>query len=121
MMIDRIGRLKLIFLVVAALAISLAIACGTDDEPAAAPAPAPTPDLERIITDAVSRVPQGASAAEIQQLVSDSVAAQMAAQPGLSRADIEAIVTSATRDSCRPQRCGRSSTNRYEPCRFQRH
>jgi hypothetical protein len=52
--------------------------------------------LEKIITDAVSRVPQGATAAEIQKLVSDSVSAALAAQPGLSRSDVESIVNSAT-------------------------
>lgn len=85
-------RFTLMLSVFAALAIALAIACGSDDEPEAAP----TPDLEKIISDAVGRVPQGASAAEIQKLVSDSVAAQMQAQPGLTRADVEAIVGSAT-------------------------
>ena len=101
-MFERFIRMKLILLVLAAMVIPLAIACGSDDEPAAAPAPAPTPipaptpDFEKIISDAVSRVPQGATAAEIQKLVSDSVAAALAAQPGLSRSDIESIVNSAT-------------------------
>jgi oligopeptide transport system substrate-binding protein len=102
-MFERFIRMKLILLVLVAMAIPLvAIACGSDDEPVAAPAPAPTPvpaptpDLEKIITDAVSRVPQGATAAEIQKLVSDSVSAALAAQPGLSRSDVESIVNSAT-------------------------
>ena len=100
MMFERFFRMKLILLLLAAMVIPLAIACGSDDEPVAAPAPtpvpAPTPDLEKIISDAVSRVPQGATAAEIQKLVSDSVAAALAAQPGLSRSDVESIVNSAT-------------------------
>ncbi len=95
-MVRRYGRMTFILSILAAMAVSLAIACGSGDEPAATPAPAPTPDLERIISDAVSRVPQGATAAEIQKLVSDSVATQLAAQQGLTREDVEAIVTSAT-------------------------
>ncbi|MCY4528854.1 MAG: ABC transporter substrate-binding protein [Chloroflexi bacterium] len=84
--------------VVAALAF--AVACGGDDEPAPAPTPvpAPTPDFAKLIQDAVGSVPQGASATEIQDLVSNAVNTALAAQPGLTRADVEAIVTSATGD-----------------------
>ncbi len=84
--------------VVAALAF--AVACGGDDEPAPAPTPVPaaTPDFAKLIQDAVGSVPQGASAAEIQDLVSNAVNTALAAQPGLTRADVEAIVTSATGD-----------------------
>ena len=102
-MLYESSRIKLILLVFAAMAVSLvAIACGTDDESVAAPPPpptaipVPTPDWDRIISDAVSRVPQGASAEEIQKLVSDSVAAALAAQPGLTRSDVQSIVNSAT-------------------------
>ena len=81
-------------------ALVFAVACGGDDEPAPAPTPvpAPTPDFAKLIQDAVGSVPQGASAAEIQDLVSNAVNTALAAQPGLTRADVEAIVTSATGD-----------------------
>ena len=41
-------------------------------------------------------MPQGASASEIENLVSNAVNTALAAQPGLTRADVEAIVSSAT-------------------------
>ena len=50
-------------------ALVFVIACGADDE-TPAPAPAPTPDFAKLIQDAVGSMPQGASAAEIQGLVS---------------------------------------------------
>ena len=85
----KLGSVAL-FVAVAALIVS--IACGSSDEEAA-----PTPDVAKIIQDAVSSVPQGASAAEIQKLVSDSVAAGLAGQPaGVTRAEVEAAVNSAS-------------------------
>ena len=94
-------------------ALVFVIACG-DDEPE--PAPAPAVDTAKLIEDAVASAqsasaaeiqksvqaamaaqPQGASAEEIQQLVSESVTAAIAAQPaGLTRADVEAIVSQST-------------------------
>ena len=92
-------------------ALVFVIACGDDE-----PAPAPAVDTAKLIEDAVASAqsasaaeikksveaamaaqPQGASAAEIQKLVSDSVTAAIAAQPaGLTRADVEAIVMQST-------------------------
>ena len=88
----------LLFAAVAAMVVSLACGGGDDDETAApAPPPPPTPDVAGIIKEAVSSVPQGASAAEMQKLVTDSVAAAIAAQPaGVTRADVEAAVISAS-------------------------
>ena len=81
-----------IALIVAAAGLIISIACGTSDEEAA-----PTPDVAKIIQDAVNSVPQGASAAEIQKLVSDSVSAAMGDQPaGVTRADVEAAVNAAS-------------------------
>ncbi len=85
----KLGSVAL-FVAVAALIVS--IACGSSDEEAV-----PTPDVAKIIQDAVSSVPQGASAAEIQKLVSDSVVAGLAGQPaGVTRAEVEAAVNSAS-------------------------
>ena len=85
----KLGSVAL-FVAVAALIVS--IACGSSEEEAA-----PTPDVAKIIQDAVSSVPQGASAAEIQKLVSDSVVAGLAGQPaGVTRAEVEAAVNSAS-------------------------
>ena len=70
-----------------------AVGCGSDSSDAE-----PTPDVGKIIQDALSSAPQGASAAEIQGLVQDSITAAMASQPGLTRADVEAIVQSASGD-----------------------
>ncbi len=54
-------------------------------------------EIEKSVAAALAAQPQGASAAEIQELVSDSVAAAIAAQPaGLTRADVESIVIQAT-------------------------
>lgn len=80
-------------------ALVFVVACGGDDEE---PAPA-TPDFAKLIQDAVGNVPQGASAAEIEDLVSKAVNAALAAQPGLTRADVQAIVSSATADQLSAQ------------------
>ncbi len=102
-------------IVAAIAALVFAIACG-DDEPEPTPAPAPAVDTAKLIQDAVASAqsasaaqiqksvaaaiaaqPQGASADEIQKLVSDSVATAIAAQPaGLTRADVESIVSQST-------------------------
>ena len=85
-------KLGSIALIVAAVGLIISIACGTSDEEAA-----PTPDVAKLIQDAVNSVPQGASAAEIQNLVSGSVASALANQPaGVTRADVEAAVTAAS-------------------------
>ena len=68
-------------------ALVLVIACGEPE-----PEPVPTVDTAKLIQEAVASA-QGASAAEIQK----SVAAAIAEQPaGLTRADVEAIVSEAT-------------------------
>ena len=90
-------KFRSLALMVAAATLILGIACGSSD-PAAAPA-APTPDLAKIIQDAVSSVPQGASAAEIQKMVGDTVAASMAGQQGITKADVEAAVNAASAGS----------------------
>jgi len=91
-MLHRLNRPILFLSVLAAMAIAFAVGCGSDDSSDAPP----TPDVQQIIQDAVNSVPQGASAEDIQKMVSDSVTAALAAQPGLTRADVEAIVNSAT-------------------------
>ncbi len=98
-------------IVAAIAALVLAIACGSDT-----PEPAPAVDTAKLIQDAVESAqsasaasiqqsveaaiaarPQGASAAEIQELVAESVTAAIAAQPaGLTRADVESIVGQST-------------------------
>ena len=98
-------------IVAAIAALVFAIACGDD-----APEPVPTVDTAKLIQEAVASAqsasaaeiqnsvaaaiaeqPQGASAAEIQKLVSDSVTAAIAAQPaGLTRADVQSIVSRST-------------------------
>ncbi len=98
-------------IVVAIAALVFAIACADD-----APEPVPTVDTAKLVQDAVASAqsasaaeiqksvataiaaqPQGASAAEIQELVSESVAAAIAAQPaGLTRAEIQSIVSEST-------------------------
>ena len=92
---NSILKWKSIALLGMVAALVFVMACGGDDE-TAAPAPAPTPDFAKLIQDAVGSMPQGASAAEIQGLVSNAVNAALAAQPGLTRADVESIVSSAT-------------------------
>lgn len=85
-------RLVPIVMILGVIALVASLACGSSDEEAA-----PTPDVAKIIQDAVSSVPQGASAAEIQNLVSDSVAAALADQPaGVTRAEVEAAVNAAS-------------------------
>ncbi len=98
-------------IVAAIAALVFVIACGSDE-----PEPAPAVDTAKLIEDAVASAqsasaaeiqksveaaiaaqPKGASAAEIQKLVSDSVTAAIAAQPaGLTRADVESIVSEST-------------------------
>ncbi len=81
-----------IAVVVATAGLIISIACGSSDEEAA-----PTPDVAKIIQEAVSSVPQGASAAEIERLVSDSVAAAISNQrAGVTRAEVEAAVNAAS-------------------------
>ena len=79
--------------VVVALA---AVGCGSDDTSDAAP----TPDVAKIIQQALESAPQGATVDQIQSMVSDSISAAVAAmpesQPGLTRADVESIVQSAS-------------------------
>ncbi len=110
-MIHSLIKWRSVAIVVAIAALVFAIACGDD-----APEPVPTVDTAKLIQDAVASAqsasaaeiqnsvasaiaaqPQGASAAEIQKLVSDSVTAAIAAQPaGLTRADVESIVSQST-------------------------
>ena len=104
-------KLGSIALIVAAVGLIVSIACGTSDEEAA-----PTPDVARIIQDAVNSVPQGASAAEIQGLVSESVAPRrLPHQPaGITRAEVEAAVNSLLPPvSSRPPTSSGSSTSRF--------
>ena len=79
--------------VVVALA---AVGCGSDDTSDAAP----TPDVAKIIQQALDSAPQGATVDQIQSMVSDSIGAAVAAmpetQPGLTRADVESIVQTAS-------------------------
>ena len=86
----RFLRLGLPALLVSVLGLALAIACGSSEttEPAAA---GPTPDVAKIIQDAVNA--QGASASSD---IEAAVAAALAGQEGLTRADVEAIVNNAT-------------------------
>ena len=73
---NSILKWKSIALLGMVTALVLVMACGGDDE-TAAPAPAPTPDFAKLIQDAVGNMPQGASAAEIQGLVSQEVNAAL--------------------------------------------
>ena len=73
---NSILKWKSIALLGMVAALVLVMACGGDDE-TAAPAPAPTPDFAKLIQDAVGSVPQGASAAEIENLVSNAVNVRM--------------------------------------------
>jgi peptide/nickel transport system substrate-binding protein len=81
-----------------AATLIFAIACGSDDDSSDTPA-APAVDVAQAIKDAVASVPQGASAADIQTMVSSAVNSAIASQPGMTRADVEAAVTSATAGS----------------------
>ena len=91
---NSILKWKSIALLGMVAALVLVMACGGDDE-TAAPAPAPTPDFAKLIQDAVGNMPQGASAAEIQGLVSQEVNAALNARPGASAAEIENLVSNA--------------------------
>ena len=85
-------KLAPIVLVVAAAALVVSIACGSSDEEAA-----PTPDVARIIQDAVSSVPQGASAAEIQSWSRTRFRRRLpVSRRAFTRADVEAAVNSAS-------------------------
>ena len=110
-MIHSLKTWKSVAIVAAIAALVFAIACGDD-----APEPVPTVDtakliqeavasaqsasaaeIERSVAAAIAEQPQGASAAEIQNLVADSVTAAIAAQPaGLTRADVQSIVSQST-------------------------
>ena len=91
---NSILKWKSIALLGMVAALVLVMACGGDDE-TAVPAPAPTPDFAKLIQDAVGNMPQGASAAEIQGLVSQEVNAALDARPGASAAEIENLVSNA--------------------------
>ena len=110
-MIHSLKMWKSVAIVAAIAALVFVIACGDD-----VPEPVPTVDTAKLIQDAVASAqsasaaeiersvaaaiaeqPQGASAAEIQNLVADSVTAAIAAQPaGLTRADVQSIVSEST-------------------------
>ena len=86
-MILGLMKWRSVAMVAAIAALVFAIACGDDE-----PEPPPAVDTAKLIQDAVASA-QSASAAEIQK----SVAAAIAAQPeGLTRADVEAIVSQST-------------------------
>ncbi len=81
-------RLGVLALLASVFVLALAIACGSSDETSTA---APTPDVAKIIQDAVNA--QGANASgDIEK----AVMAALAGQEGLTRADVESIVTNAT-------------------------
>ena len=84
----RSMRLGLLALLASVFVLALAIACGSTDETTTA---APTPDVGKIIQDAVNA--QGANASGD---IEAAVAAALAGQEGLTRADVEAIVNNAT-------------------------
>ena len=106
-MIHSLLKWKSVAIVAAIAALVFAIACG-DPEPevdtaqliqdaVASAQSASAAEIESSVAAAIAAQPQGASAAEIQKLVSDSVTAAIAAQPaGLTRADVESIVSRAT-------------------------
>ena len=73
-------------IVAAIAALVFAIACGDEPEPA------PAVDTAKLVQDAVASA-QGASAAEMQKAVAAAIASQPA---GLTRADVESIVSQAT-------------------------
>lgn len=81
-------RIGLLALLASVFVLALAIACGTSDDDTTA---APTPDVAKIIQDAVNA--QGASASSD---IEAAVAAALAGQEGLTRADVESIVNNAT-------------------------
>jgi peptide/nickel transport system substrate-binding protein len=106
-------KFRSLTLVAVAATLILAIACGSSDDssdtPAAPAAPAaPAVDVAQAIKDAVASVPQGASAADIQGLVSKAVteavteavtAATAGQAQGITRADVEAAVNAASAGS----------------------
>ena len=77
---------KSVAIVAAIAALVFAIACGDEPEPASAV------DTAKLVQDAVASA-QGASAAEIQKAVVAAIASQPA---GLTRADVESIVSQST-------------------------
>ena len=81
-------RLGVLALLASVFVLALAIACGSSDETTTA---APTPDVAKIIQDAVNA--QGATASGD---IENAVAAALAGQEGLTRADVESIVNNAT-------------------------
>ena len=84
----KVLKFKVLALLASVFVLALAIACGSSDETTTAAA---TPDVAKIIQDAVNA--QGTSATgDIEQ----AVAAALAGQEGLTRADVESIVTNAT-------------------------
>ncbi len=88
---EKMGHSQLnrrsVAIVAAIAALVFVIACGDDELE-----PAPAVDTAKLVQDAVASA-QNASAAEIQK----SVAAAIAAQPaGLTRADVESIVSQST-------------------------
>lgn len=91
-------KFRSLALVAMAATLILAIACGSDDDTSDTPA-APAVDVAQAIKDAVASVPQGASAADIQTMVSSAVNTALAGQEGITRADVEAAVNSATAGS----------------------
>ncbi|MXY43244.1 MAG: hypothetical protein F4Y50_04175 [Dehalococcoidia bacterium] len=103
-----LGRLAI---VAAIAALVFAIACGDDatepvttvetskliEEAVTSAQSASAAEIQNSVAAAIAEQPQGASAAEIQKLVSDSVTAAIAAQPaGLTRADVQSIVSQST-------------------------
>ena len=86
----RYMRSWLAALLASVFVLALAIGCGSSDEGTTVAA-APTPDVAKIIQDAVNA--QGANASSD---IEAAVAAALAGQEGLTRADVEAIVNNAT-------------------------
>ena len=105
---------KYVFLIAASVVLMALLAC-TSDEPAApagpsaeeiakivsdaAPAGPSAEEIAKLVSDSVSQavadaVPEGTSAQEIQRMVEAAVSAS--SQPGVTRADVEAAVQSAT-------------------------
>ena len=95
-MLGKIRRLTMLMFASTVVVALAAVGCGSDDTSDAAP----TPDVAKIIQQALDSAPQGATVDQIQSMVSDSIGAAVAAmpetQPGLTRADVESIVRSAS-------------------------
>ena len=92
---------KLVSLVAASLFLMALVACASEEP--AAPAGPSAEEIAKLVSDSVNAsvskavadaVPEGTSAMEIQKMVEAAVAAS--AQPGVTRADVEAAVQSAT-------------------------